>query len=141
VGKVEGVKIEIHKGKLAGGAEVMGRFELWSVAAEGNGREKAPAVARLWRGKQKAQKERNCFMARSRDDTIATGISGCRFMGKRLGQGNDWQRNGAPLVLSGSEWFTWFRIGKNRAKTLDTVGPVLVDFPFFQANALRKQHE
>ncbi len=39
-GKVAGVKIENDDGKWAGGAEVGKRFDLWSAAMNGIGREK-----------------------------------------------------------------------------------------------------
>jgi hypothetical protein len=111
------VKVETQVENWAGGADGMGRLELRSVAINGNGREKALTVAKALAGGQKARKSRNFDIARWREYTIASGFSRCRFMRKGHGK------------------------GKIRANTLDTASPVLVDFPFFQANAVRKQHE
>jgi hypothetical protein len=89
-GKVAGVKLEIDEEKWAGGAEVMGRFELWSAGMNGISREKAqmahPPSLKLPRDK----KGRSCFVAPERDYTVIRGFSRCRLMGKRRGLGKDW---------------------------------------------------
>jgi len=75
-----------------------------SAAINGISREKAPAVAKfppslkLWRtgppSPRRDKKQGEFSAGRGRDYAIATGISRCRLMGKRHGQGNDGQRNG-----------------------------------------------
>jgi hypothetical protein len=128
---VAGVNLGIHDEKSAGGAEVPWECKMQSGecrrAINGSGREKAPAVARLWRGKQKAQKQSNCFMAPWRDYAIAPGFSRSHLMGKRHGQRNDWQRNGAPLWAGGAVEMARFEMlsaainGDGREKKTPTV--------------------
>jgi hypothetical protein len=90
-----GVKIETDDEKLADGEEASARFEPLSGAINGISREKASAVARLWRGKQMARKHRSFFMAHGRNYKVLRGFSRRFFMGQRRGQGNDGQRIGA----------------------------------------------
>jgi hypothetical protein len=86
-GKVAGVKVEIHDEKLAGGAEGMARFERVSVAISGNSREKTPTVAKLWRGRQKAQKRRNCLMASQRVTRLHQEFRDVALWEKGMGRG------------------------------------------------------
>jgi len=93
---VAGVKIESDGEKLAAGVEAPPECQMQSgecrAAIHGISCEKA----------QKAQKQRDFFMAHGRDYRLVSVFSRCRWTGQRPGQ-----RNGAPLLPGGSEWFTW----------------------------------
>jgi hypothetical protein len=78
LGKVAGVKIEIHDEKLAGGGEVPRECK------RQNG-ECRPAINGISREKaQMPHKQRTFCMARWRHDAIATGISRCGFRPQSL---------------------------------------------------------
>jgi hypothetical protein len=93
---VTGVKVEKHDEKWRGGAEDRKRFERWSEAMNGIDREKAPAVARLWRGKPTVAK--GIFVAFGRGYAVIRGFSRCRRT--ELRRGNDGPRKGRKIAKS-----------------------------------------
>ena len=118
VGKVGSVKIETADKRWPGSAVVKAPFEVWSAGMNGDGREKARAVASgFGTASRKAQKEGTLRTGCGRDYTVIRGFSRSRLTGQRHGQ-----RNGAPLsaAMDGN--------GREKTRTADPQRNVLERF-------------